>query len=221
MLSRLRCQGGRRWTKRITWLESTYTKRCWRSWSQCERSGAAVGVSPVRHNGLRTAEFIHIAKRARCTGSRDGIHGAILETGMVGAGRTVSALVLAQARSNRGPRGRKTDFRDAKRSVSRLLSNELILRYVPGAEQRCWRTLTRTKYQLTQDRVRLQDQLKSLLEDCQIKLSSVVSGLLGASGQRILRALAGGETDPTRLRQLGKLEHGAYATCRRVVLGLR
>jgi transposase len=140
---------------------------------------------------------------------------------MVGAGRTVSALVLAQARSNRGPRGRKTDFRDAKRSVSRLLSNELILRYVPGAEQRCWRTLTRTKYQLTQDRVRLQDQLKSLLEDCQIKLSSVVSGLLGASGQRILRALAGGETDPTRLRQLGKLEHGAYATCRRVVLGLR
>ena len=54
-------------------------------------------------------------------------------------------LHLAQARSNRGPRGRKTDFRDAKRSVSRLLSGDLVLSYVPEAEQRCWRTLTRTK----------------------------------------------------------------------------
>ena len=112
-------------------------------------------------------------------------------------------LWLAQARSNRGPRGRKTDFRDAKRSVSRLLSDDLILSYVPEKEQRSWRTLTRTKYQLTRDRVRLQSQLESLLEECQIKLSSVVSDLLGASGQRILRAIATGETDPARLKELG------------------
>jgi transposase len=112
-------------------------------------------------------------------------------------------LWLAQARSNRGPRGRKTDFRDAKRSVSRLLSDDLILSYVPDMEQRSWRTLTRTKYQLTRDRVRLQNQLESLLEECQIKLSSVVSDLLGASGRRILGAIAAGETDPARLRELG------------------
>lgn len=112
-------------------------------------------------------------------------------------------LWLAQARSNRGPRGRKTDFRDAKRCVSRLLSDDLRLSYVPDAEQRCWRTLTRTKYQLRRDRVRLQSQLESLLEECQIKLSSVVSDLLGASGQRILRAIAAGETDPAQLRALG------------------
>jgi len=112
-------------------------------------------------------------------------------------------LHLAQARSNRGPRGRKTDFRDAKRVVSRLLSGDLILSFVPEAEQGCWRTLTRTKYQLTRDRVRLQSQLESLLEECQIKLSSVVSDLLGASGRRILRALANGETNPVRLAELG------------------
>ena len=112
-------------------------------------------------------------------------------------------LHLAQARSNRGPRGRKTDFRDAQRAVSRLLSGDLVLSYVPDAEQRCWRTLTRTKYQLTRDKVRLQSQLESLLEECQVKLSSVVSDLLGASGQRILRAMAQGETDPARLAQLG------------------
>jgi len=73
-------------------------------------------------------------------------------------------LHLAQARSNRGPRGRKTDFRDAQRVVSRLLSGDLILSFVPDAEQRGWRTLTRTKHQLTRDRVRLQSQLESVLK---------------------------------------------------------
>jgi hypothetical protein len=87
--------------------------------------------------------------------------------------------------------------------VSRLLSGDLVLSYVPDAEQRSWRMLTRTKYQLTRDRVRLQCQLESWLEECQIKLSSLVSDLLGASGRRILRALADGETDPARLAALG------------------
>jgi len=112
-------------------------------------------------------------------------------------------LHLAQARSNRGPRGRKTDFRDAKRIVSRLLSGDLILSYVPEPEQRCWRTLTRTRYQLREDRVRLQNQLENLLEEVQIKLSSMISDLLGKSGRRILRALADGETDPVQLANLG------------------
>ena len=128
-------------------------------------------------------------------------------------------LWLAQARSNRGPRGRKTDFRDAKRCVSRLLSDDLRLSYVSDAEQRCWRTLTRTS-QLTRDRVRLQSQLESLLEECQIKLSSVVSDLLGASGQRILRAIATGETDPARLRALGdKRLHATDAQLRDALSG--
>lgn len=111
-------------------------------------------------------------------------------------------LHLAQAKSNRGPRGRKTDFRDAMRIVNRLLSGELILSYVPNMEQRCWRTLTRSRHQLRQDRVRLQNQLECLLEEVQIKLSSLLSDLLGQSGRRILRALADGETDPAVLATL-------------------
>jgi transposase len=112
-------------------------------------------------------------------------------------------LHLAQAGSNHGPRGRKTNFRDAKRIVSRLFSGDLILSYVPESEQRCWRTLTRTKYQLREDRVRLQNQLENLLEEVQIKLSSLLCDLLGKSDQRILRALADGESDPVRLADLG------------------
>jgi transposase len=59
------------------------------------------------------------------------------------------------------------------------------------------------KLQLTRDRVRLQNQMECLLEEMRIKLSIVVSNLLGASGLRILRALAEGETDPKKLAELG------------------
>jgi len=112
-------------------------------------------------------------------------------------------LQLAQAFSNRAPRGRKHDFRDAERLVRRLVANELILSFVPAAEQRAWRTMTRMKCQLAHDRVRLHNQVECLLEEMRIKLSSVLSDLLGASGQRILRALAAGESDATRLAALG------------------
>ena len=87
-------------------------------------------------------------------------------------------------------RGRKHDFKDAERLVRRLIANELILSFVPGGEQRTWRNMTRMKLQLTRDRVRLQNQMECLLEEMRIKLSIVVSNLLGASGIRILRALA-------------------------------
>jgi hypothetical protein len=50
-------------------------------------------------------------------------------------------LHLAQAHSNRGPKGRKRDFADAVRMVRRFLSDDLILSYVPGMEQRLWRRL--------------------------------------------------------------------------------
>ena len=112
-------------------------------------------------------------------------------------------LHLAQAFSNRAPRGRKHDFKDAERLVRRLMADELILSFVPSGEQRIWRSMTRMKLQLTRDRVRLQNQIECLLEEMRIKLSIVVSNLLGASGLRILHALANGETDPKKLAQLG------------------
>jgi transposase len=79
-------------------------------------------------------------------------------------------LHLAQAQSNRGPRGRKRDFPDAERLVKRLVAQELRLSFVPDPEQRLWRTGTRRKYQLTRDRALLQNQLESLLEEAHIKL---------------------------------------------------
>jgi transposase len=119
-----------------------------------------------------------------------------------GARRKSGTLHLAQAQSNRGPRGRKRDFPDAERLVKRLVARELTLSFVPDAKQRLWRTVTRRKYQLTRDRVRLNNQLESLLEDAHIKLSSLVSDLLGLSARRMLKALADGETNPAALAAL-------------------
>jgi transposase len=118
------------------------------------------------------------------------------------AGRRSGALHLAQAQSNRAPRGRKKDFPDAERLVQRLVAKELKLSFVPNPEQRLWRAVTRRRNQLSQQRVRLQNQLESLLEEAHLKLSSLVSDLLGSSARRMLKALADGETDPAALASL-------------------
>jgi transposase len=112
-------------------------------------------------------------------------------------------LHLAQAQSNRAPKGRKNDFQDAKRLGRRLLAGELMLSFVPEPEQRAWRLMTRGRLQLVCERVRLQNQVECLLEEARIKLSSVISDLFGVSGRRILEALSKGESDAVKLAELG------------------
>jgi len=85
-----------------------------------------------------------------------------------------------------------------------LVAGELVLSLVPGPEQRNLRTVTRMQVQLTRDRGRLHNQVECLLEEMRIKLSSVLSDLFGVTGQRILGALAKGETDPQKLAALAE-----------------
>jgi transposase len=119
-----------------------------------------------------------------------------------GASGLSGTLHLAQAQSNRGAGGRKKDFPDAERLVKRLVAQELTLSFVPDAEQRLWRTVMRRRYQLTRNRVQLHNRLESLLEEAHLKLSSLVSDLLGVSARRMLQAVADGETDPATLAAL-------------------
>src|SRR5258708_14144977 len=113
-----------------------------------------------------------------------------------GASRRSGALHLAQAQSNRGRRGRKRDFPDAERLVKRLVARELTLSFVPDADQRLWRTVTRRKYQLRRDHVPLQNQVESLLDKAHIKLPTLVSDLVGLRARRIIKATADGENKP-------------------------
>jgi hypothetical protein len=139
-----------------------------------------------------------------------------------GASPMSGTLHLAQAQSNRGPGGRKKDFPDAERLVKRLVAQELTLSFVPAAEQRLWRTVMRKKYQLTRNRVQCHNRLECLLEEAHIKLSSLVSDLLGASARRMLQALADGESRPDslaaladkRLRATGDQLCDALGACR-------
>jgi transposase len=126
-----------------------------------------------------------------------------MQRSRVDAQPTTGTLHLAQAQSNSGAHGRKRDFPDAERLVKRLVAHELTLSFVPDATQRLWRTVTRRKYQLTRNRVQLQNRLECLLEEAHIKLSSLVSDLLGSSARRMLRAVASGETDPAKVAALG------------------
>jgi transposase len=112
-----------------------------------------------------------------------------------GLGKKAGTLYLAQAESNRARPGRKSDYQDAERLVKRLVAQELVLSYVPDSEQRIWRTVSRRKYQLTRDRTRMRNQMEGLLEEAQIKLSSLVSDLFGVSGRRMLKGLAEGGKD--------------------------
>jgi transposase len=131
-------------------------------------------------------------------------------------------LHLAQAQSNRGAAGRKKDFPDAERLVKRLAAQELRLSFVPDSEQRLWRTIMRRKHQLTRNRVQFQNRLECLLEEAHIKLSSLVSDLLGKSARRMLQAVAEGATSPEaiaaladrRLRATAQQLSDTFGACR-------
>jgi transposase len=66
------------------------------------------------------------------------------------------------------------------------------------------RNLTRYRRSLIRDRTREMQRAEKLLEDAQIKLSSVVSELFGVTGRLILDALVAGQRDPRVLAQLAK-----------------
>jgi transposase len=105
--------------------------------------------------------------------------------------RSFSKVCLAQAQSNKGPHGRKTDFKDAFRLVRRYNAKELRLSYVPEADQREQRSICHALEQRKEDRIRQRNQIEKLLEEARIKLP--VSDWFGVSGRNILRALAGGK----------------------------
>jgi transposase len=66
------------------------------------------------------------------------------------------------------------------------------------------RDLTRYRRCLIRDRTREMQRVEKLLEDAQIKLSSVVSDVFGVSGRQMLEALIAGQRDPTVLARMAK-----------------
>ena len=76
--------------------------------------------------------------------------------------------------------------------------------FIPSRPQRQLRDLTRYRRTLTQERTREKQRAEKLLEDAQIKLSSVISDIFGASGRDMLAPLIGGQRNPHELAALAR-----------------
>lgn len=98
--------------------------------------------------------------------------------------------------------GHKTDVHDAHWLASMLRLGILRGSFIPDAQQRALRELTRYRTALVQERAREVNRLQKVLEGANIKLAAVLTDIMGVSGQRILDALVRGEDDPTVLADL-------------------
>lgn len=76
--------------------------------------------------------------------------------------------------------------------------------YIPSRKQRELREITRYCQKIIEERAREVNRIQAVLEGCNIKLSSVISGISGKSGMAILKAIISGESDPVILSDLAK-----------------
>lgn len=110
-------------------------------------------------------------------------------------------LLLVNPVHARNVPGRKSDVNDA-RWLADLLAHGLIRpSFVPPTPIQALRDLTRTRKQLVRQVGRHTLRIQKTLEDANIKLTGVISDLLGTSGRAIIKALIAGETNPERLLQ--------------------
>jgi transposase len=105
-------------------------------------------------------------------------------------------LVLVNAAHMKQVPGRKTDVQDAD-WLADLLQHGLLT-----PTQQDLRDLTRLRVHLIQDRTQLINRILKVLQQAGIKLSGVLSDVVGVSGRAILQALCAGERDPEHLASL-------------------
>ena len=113
-------------------------------------------------------------------------------------------LVLANARDVKTVPGRKSDVKDCQ-WIADLFRHGLIRgSFVPNREQRELRELTGYRTRLIEERSAEVNRLQKILEGANIKLASVATDVMGASGRRILAALVAGTADPVTMAALAK-----------------
>lgn len=110
-------------------------------------------------------------------------------------------LVVSNAQHIKTVPGRKTDVQDAEWIADLLQHGLLTPSFVPDQQQQELRDLTRLRISLVQERARLVNRVQKVLEEAGIKLSSILSDVMGLSGRAILEGLCAGESDPVRLAQ--------------------
>jgi transposase len=125
----------------------------------------------------------------------------------------VCTVILVNAQHIKAVPGHKTDVKDSQWLADLLRHGLLKPSFIPPKPIRDLRDLARYRKTLVYERNREINRLHKLLETANIKLSSVVSDVLGKSGRDMLEGLRDGENDPEVLAELargrlrGKLSH--------------
>lgn len=114
-------------------------------------------------------------------------------------------ILLVNARHIKNVPGRKTDKKDSKWITKLLLSGLLRGSFIPPKSTRELRDLTRYKRKIIQQVSSEKNRIQKILEDANIKISSVVSSTSGATATKIINAMISGEQN---IDELLKFRHG-------------
>lgn len=113
-------------------------------------------------------------------------------------------VLLVNARMIKHVPGRKTDVADCQ-WIAQLLQHGLLKgSFIPPRWQRELRDLTRQRAQLTDECSRITNRIQKVLEDANVKLSSVATDVVGVSGRLILKAIIAGQDNPVELAELAQ-----------------
>lgn len=136
------------------------------------------------------------------------------DAALLGVGKAIEHLVavlppreralLVNAQHVRAIPGKKTDRRDSVWLAELLQHGLLRSSFVPSTPIRELRDLTRYRVTRCQECNRIANRIQKVLEDANVKLASVASDPLGASGRAMVKALIAGEDDPVKLAELAR-----------------
>ncbi len=115
-------------------------------------------------------------------------------------------LIVANAAHIKNVPGRKTDLNDAMWIADLLACGLIKASFVPEEAMQELRSLLRTRKQLGREQTRHVQRIQKTLVEANIKLDSVLSDIMGASGRRMIEAMIAGVRNPRRLAALASAQ---------------
>lgn len=165
-------------------------------------------VEEIRTFGTMTADLLGLSD---WLAERRVTHVAMEATGVLWKpvwnildGRAEWDLLLVNPRELKQVPGRKSDVKDSQWIAHWLACGLLRASFVPERPQRDLRDLTRLRAVLTDEHTRTVNRLHKVLQDANIKLTSVATDILGVSGRDLLARLMQGERDVELLADLAR-----------------
>jgi transposase len=113
-------------------------------------------------------------------------------------------LWVVNAKHVKNVPGHKTDVKDSQWLATLMMYGLLKASFIPPKPQRALREMTRYRTKLVQERTRVVNRVQKLLEGANIKLSSVVTDVMGVSARAMLAEIVAGETDAALMAELAR-----------------